>query len=44
MAQKLIYCGGIPEIKKPGDVTVKVASDSVVISAGMFKKATIPYG
>jgi len=43
MAKKLIYCGGIPEIKKPGAVTAKVAAESVMVSAGMFKKATIPY-
>jgi len=38
MAKKLIYRGGIPEIKKPGAVTVKVAAESVMVSAGMFKE------
>jgi hypothetical protein len=43
MAVALEYLGGIPDIKKPGLVGVKVTSDGVVISAGMFKKTVIPY-
>ena len=43
MAIALDYLGGIPDIKKPGLVGVKVTSDGVVVSAGMFKKTTIPY-
>ena len=43
MAPKLNYLGGIPKIKKPGTVAVKVASDYIVVSAGIFKKVSIPY-
>jgi hypothetical protein len=43
MAYQLTYCGGIPEIKKPGEVSVKVSSDSVYVSANLLKNATIRF-
>jgi hypothetical protein len=43
MSYSLNYLGGIPELKKAGDVTVNVTSDYISVSAGLFAKVAILY-
>lgn len=43
MATMVSYLGGIPEFKKPCEVTIKIVSDRVRVSAGIFSKAEIPF-